>query len=607
MREKGESMRMKGHLVWAVCSSLLWGGVAQAIQSDSSVYSQAVSMTAESDLDYPELKKRILTRYDHFVKQLVASEESYKPIFMSMQNEGGMPAEFAPWWQAGVNSVLNSKVEQVDTDVNSLFVNALNHSSQLKVFSDLPLIRETTIQEAQGEFDFTFFAEASVSAIDEPVGDDLRTGGPLRYEEDSHNVEYGLQKKFSLGTEVELSQNVGAMDTNSTYFNPRDQARTGTTLTITQPLLKRFGVTYNDAPIELARIDHEVATEEFRRSVESHLLEVSRAYWELYLERSLLLQKSRLAEKSSTILKQMQERVSVDVPPSLLARAKSQANAHDLAAMQAEYAVLNAQSRIRALVNAPAYLNGNGLEMVTRQLPSNSLLEYPYMTVLETAMANRPEIDQGIHHIQSAAIRLQRSKNELLPDLDLVAETYVLGFEGDYEYGTSYSNQFDTGSPSYSVGLRLEYPFGNNEAEARNQRKKIEIRQLMRQLDTTIENVLLEAQVSYREMIKNYRSMVQSYQVMLADKEEVEALKSRIDYLLSKNDNYGDVLYRLMDASERLTKSEESYVKSELSYNYSLTNLFRVMGILVRDNKITTERQIDSDTLPVLHMEKNEK
>lgn len=583
-----------------------------ADNEESSDYQMVVQASKTSELDYEKLKEKLFERYASVIEQMEQAENSYISIFSNSASErtgigsGSIPEGFSPWWQAQVNGQINQAVPNISTDITSLFTRALQYSSQIQVFSDLPLIRETTIQEAEGPYDFRLFAEGRLNDLDEPVGDDLKTGGPLRYEENSETIEYGVRKRFLAGTEVELKQNIGGMDTNSVYFNPQEQARTGTYLTISQPLLKRFGIAYNRSPIDLAGIDHSIAQEELRRNVESHLLEVTRAYWGLYLERSLLMQKAQLAEKSKDIYKQMQQRSSVDVPPSLLARSKSLVNAHELAAMQAEYAMLNAQSRIRALVNDPELLNASGLEMVTSQMPSNELFDVNFDKALVTTFNNRPEVAQAVKHIQSAYLRLGRSKNELRPDLDLYFQTYVKGLEGDYEYGDAYSNQFDDGGPSYVAGLRFEFPLGNNGAEARNLRKKIEIRQLLHQLDTTVENVLLEAQVSYRELEKNYRSMVQSYQIMLSDQEEVKALLSRVDYLLLNNEPYGDVLYRLMDASERLTDSEELFAKSELTYNYALYNLYRAMGILVSNENIVFEEEKteNGDELPVIHVRK---
>lgn len=589
----------------ALAALITCGNSAFAAEQETTDYQLAVKATNESRTDYEKLKERLLKRYANRIEQMRDAEGGYVSVFADGggKGDGQLPTNYAPWWQSEVDGQINTKITRVNADVTSLFARALNHSSQIKVFGDLPLIRETTIQEAEGPFDFTVFAEGRLTDLDEPVGDELKTGGPLRYKETSKNLEYGIRKKILTGADIQLSQNVGDLDTNSAYFNPEDQARTGTALTIRQPLLKAFGIDYNKAQINLANIDTLVAQDELRRQIESHLLEISRAYWALYMERSLLVQKARLAKTTKGFLSKMEKRSSLDVPPSLLARAKSQVHAHELATMQAEYAVLNAQSRIRALVNDPELLNTKGLELVTSQLPTTKLHTIPYDTVLQTTLNNRPEVAQSLRHIQSAALRLDQSRNELLPNLDLFFQTYVKGLEGDYEYGRAYDGQFDEGSPSYVGGLRFEYPLGNNGAEARNLRKKIEIRQLVRQLDTTVENVLLEAEVSYRELVKNYRSMVQSYQIMRADEEEVRELLARVDYLLAQSEPYGDMLYRLMDASERLTESEERYAKNELTYNYATYNLHRAMGILVSTNKISFSREMDGDELPRMKFE----
>ena len=296
----------------------------------------------------------------------------------------------------------------------------------------------------------------------------------------------------------------------------------------------------------------------------------------------------------------MEGRSEVDVQPSLLARARSLAGAHLLGATQAEYAMRNAQDRIRALVNDPVFLSDNGVEVITDQPPFKDRSEHSFADVLKTALNNRPEIAQGIKQIQATALREAKSKNELLPRLDFVFDTYVKGLEGDYDYSTAYSDQFNEGRPSYLLGLRFEYPIGNNSAEARNLRSRIETRQMINQLDVTVENVLLETQISYREMDKYYESMVQSYQVMKSDMEEIDALTARIDYLLAQGEPYGDMLYRLMDASERLTESEEVFARSELTYNLALYNLYRAMGVLVSKNDIVFVEQESEDNLPIL-------
>lgn len=558
------------------------------------------------DEDYDKLRQKLLERYTTVIDKLEASESSFVSVFVSEKmystdsSKISIIDKLKPWWTTEATNVINPNLAVVEDEIETLFTKTLANAPQIKVFADLPMIRETTIQEAEGPFDVTVFADGRLADIDEPVGDDLRTGGPNRYEEQSHTLEYGVQKKFITGTEVELKQRIGDMDTNSTYFNPIEQARAGTFLTIRQPLLKGFGISYQEAPITLAQIDTNVSKYELQRQVESHLLEVVRAYWGLYLERTLFLQKRRLAKRTEEILNEMEGRKEVDVTPALLARARSLVKAHELGAYQAEFAMRNAQSKIRALVHDPTLLQASGVELVTTQLPTTYYPVTPFGEVLQAALENRSEIAQSVGQIQAAMVREMRTSKELMPTLDFFFDTYVKGLEGDYDYNEAYSNQFDEGDPSYLVGLRLEYPLGNNGAEARNTRKKIAIRQLINQLDVTVENVMLEVQVSHREMQKYYESMVQSYQIMKSDMEEINEIMSRIDYLVEQGEPYGDMLYRLMDSSERLTRSEETVARSELTYNLALYNLQRAMGVMVQNNDIAFAREEDDDELPIL-------
>ncbi len=564
---------------------------------------------AELDLQaqYPELKKKLLERYQETIQKLAGAEKAYErridsafPTDPEFQREA-LPEGYRPWWTAEVRGEMGEPATAAPEDVEKLFVSALKYSSQIRTFSDLPLIRETTIQEAEGPYDFRLFAEGRYDNLDEPVGDILRTGGADRYKQYSRSVGAGIRKKFKLGTEVELKQSLEGIDNNSIYFTPEDQAWARTRLVVRQPLLRGAGVKYNQSVIELARVDYNISESELRRQVESHLLEISRAYWGLYLERAMLVQKKKLARETEKIYHKMKQRQGLDVQASLLARARSQVVARQLDAVEAEYAMRNAADRIRALVNDPALVSAQGIEIVTQQMPRHDLEDLPVDRALQTALENRPEVEQVIRQIQAAAIRLMRSDRETLPDLDFFVETYVIGLRGDYEYGTAYGRQFDTGGPSYSLGLRFEYPLGNNAAEARLLRKRLEVRQLLSQLDTTVQNVFLEVQVSFRDMLKNYKEMVRRYQVMESTAEEIRDLVERIDNLLVQDEAFGNALYRLMDALDRMSEAEATFARSELTYNLSLYNLNRVMGVLVSVNNIRITRDQEDD-LPVIRL-----
>ncbi|PIE59038.1 MAG: hypothetical protein CSA33_00255 [Desulfobulbus propionicus] len=559
----------------------------------AAVAAEAVEL--DHDTSFTELKTTLLKRYEPLVKDFSSSEQGAMQTITLPEEESTLES----WWRESVKTPLTGMQDYTALNMSNLYATTLDNSSQIKVFSALPLIRKTTIQEADGVFDTSLYLTGKYNSINEPVGDELKTGGPDRYEEKSGSLSLGLERKFLTGTKVALEHTFESYDSNSEYLDPEDQGISKTSATLTQPLLQGIGPDYNGAVEELAKIDYASSENELRRQIDSHLLEVTRSYWGLYMERSIYLQKQQLANKAAEIVAQMEERKDIDIEPSLLIRAKSQMFAHQLEADEAKFAILNAQSRIWALTNSPAFVNGSGLEYVTVEEPRHGLPQESMEAIFMTALRKRPEVEQSVRQLQSALWRHYRARNELLPQLDLFLQTYVKGLEGDYDHDGAYQDSWDEGNPSYSVGLRFGFPLMNNAAKAREMRKKLEIRQLQSQLDTTVANILLEAQISYREMVKYNMAMKRRYTVVETTKKEVENLTSRIDYLILQKQEYGGILYRLLDALERLNQAEKEFSASELTYNLALAQLQSAKGTLVEDSGVVIE-ETEENGYPVI-------
>lgn len=555
----------------------------------------------DPDLEVDVRRTELYTRYEPVISLMADSDEAaYSAFKRKAQTVSfGVLSEYTPWWTEKVTEPLTALTQNSNETVVSLFRRTVRNSSQIRVFSDLPLIRKTSIQEADGSFDFRIYAGGKYSETDEFSGNDLQTGGPTRFKEDDSSISYGVKKLFATGAEVELGQQIGSYDSNSTYLNPDEQAKTKTNLTITQPLLKGMGPDYNLSAIKLAEVDHLSAEAELTRQLESHLLEVARAYWGLYFERSILIQKTKLAEATEEAYTNLQKRIDMDAQPGIVARTKSLVTSRWLDVDRAEFAVYNAQSRLLALIEDDELISREGLEIVTSQAPVNYPVVLALDKIYDQSLHNRKEIEAGILQLHSAAIHLDRAENELMPDLDLFAQTYLDGLKGDYEYGDAYEQQFDEGRPSFSVGLRFEYPLGNNTAEAVFSRRRIEIRQMLSQLDLTVRNVFLEVSVSYRDVIKNMNEVASRYEILHSSNEEIKDLRESIDYQISTDVPYGDLLYRLLDASERLADAEEKFSLAQLTCNLSLFNLRKATGTLVTSQDISTET-IEEDGLPVL-------
>jgi outer membrane protein TolC len=534
--------------------------------------------------------------------QLAAENEQSSSVVQALPN---VPENFVPWWSDPVRQQMRGSNRPMLVTLESLVVGALMHSSQVKVFSDLPLIRRTSILEAEASFDWTGFVNTRWNDISEPVGSTLTVGpGGSRFSDHKWEYEMGLRRRVRTGGNLEVRQEFGWEDSNSSFFVPPTQGTSRIAVSFTQPLLRGSGKYYNSSLILLAEIDTAIADDELSRQLQSHLLEVVRAFWALYLERGSLLQKKRLYERAFAIFSQLEARAAIDAPRNQIARARAAVTARQADLLRAEAAIRNAEARIRALVNDPALTDVESVELVPQDQPSRMLMPISMRKSLSTALQNRPEVGQSLKQVKAASTRLDMSKKELLPILDLILEGYANGLRGDGAIGRALGDQFDTGAPSYTVGLQFEMPIGNRAAKARHQRRRIELRQVTNQFRTTAETLLLEVEVAVREVTTSYREVLAKFRSMKAAEAEVEYIQARWEQLAGDDRAGSLVLEDLLAAQQRVADAEMGYLGAEVTYNLALTNHKRAMGVLLQNENILRGEAI-IDCLPEILFDKD--
>ena len=183
----------------------------------------------------------------------IAAMPARPKTFSKDKTPAKIPPDFAPWWIRGQRTRIGESGSARILSVEELYQRALQHSKQIRVFSDLPLIRETGIQEAKGAFDTNTFLQGKFGHTNDPVGNTLTTGGASRFKQDEWTFEAGAKKKFIAGTEVTLSQKLGNLDNNSIYFVPNPQSTANLALSVVQPLLRGAGVSYNRSVMQVAK------------------------------------------------------------------------------------------------------------------------------------------------------------------------------------------------------------------------------------------------------------------------------------------------------------------------------------------------------------------
>ncbi len=499
------------------------------------------------------------------------------------------PNQEMGWWASMVSTAMRDTSRPQEVSLDEVLIRTLIHSNQVKVFSELPLIRRTAIIEADAVFDWAKFFETRWDDLNDPVGSSLTLGTTTgnRYIDQQWTAAAGLRRRNLVGGQIDLRQNFGWQETNSSFFIPNPQGTARLILGYTQPLLRGRGRVYNESLICLAKIDANIADDEFRRQLQSHLLEVTRAYWSLYLERGSLFQKMNSYQRADEIYQMLEKRSGVDAQQTQIISAKASATTRFAELIRARMAVKNAESRLRALVNDPEFGEFDEVELIPVDAPSMTEFQADMRESMDCAVKNRPEVLQALKQIKAGQIRAGMSRHELLPQLDLITQTYVAGLQGGGSVGDAWGDQFSDGRPSYSIGVNYEIPIRNRAAVARDTRRKLELRQLKEQYQTTLQTVKLEVEVAVREIQTSGQEMLAKFMAMEARAGQLDAETKRWQRLPGEDVAASLALENLLTSQARLAESEYEYLQSQLTYNLAQMNLKRATGLLLQTEGIS--------------------
>ena len=492
------------------------------------------------------------------------------------------------WWQPMVSLELRPDATARPLSLEEVIVMTLQHSKQVRVFADLPMIRATSVVEADASFDWSAFLDTRWDDTSDPVGNSLTAGtGISRFRDHRWTGSGGLRKRTRTGGTAELSQQYGAQWNNSQFFIPNQQGTSRLVLNFTQPILRGKGRVYNQSLMVLADLDKRIADDEFNRQLQSHLLETTRAYWALYLERGVLLQKLNSYSRAVVIVRRLEKRARVDATESQIASAQATLKTRLSDLTRARAAVRNSEARLRALVNAPELSSFEQLELMPTDRPSFDVVPVDLQQSFQESMHARPEIVQAIRQVKAGGIRVSMAKHELMPLLNLITETYVAGLEDDNDFATAWRKQFDRGEPGYSIGLQFEVPINNRAARARHERRALEVRQLQNKYLTTLETVRLEVEVAVREVETSQQELLSKQAAMSARGRQLDYLTRRWERLPGEEVSASLMLENLLNAQDQLASAEYEFLQAQMTYNLSLTNLKRATGTLLQRDMIS--------------------
>ncbi|BDG73591.1 TolC family protein [Roseomonas fluvialis] len=502
------------------------------------------------------------------------------------------------WWAAQSTQAIGEPGTPIRMSLAFVYDSALINSAQIRVFGDLPAIRETLPREVEGRYTPRIYGEGRAEEINDPTRSPANTRGNARLVQREQAVEFGIRQRTITGGEYTIGQRFWNISSNSTDYQPGQQTRARTFISVVQPLLRDSGAAYTRSLHEVARLDATVAQAEFRRQTESHLLDVARAYWTLHLARAANLQKERAATNVRGLVGQLEGRSQLDADPLLISRAQSALLIREAELLRARASIRNAEARVRGLVNDPRFEQAGAGELIPVDLPLIAHEPLPLQTVLERAVAFRPEVQQLFLQHRAAVLREGQGQIEALPRLDVILEgNYGGAAPNTWEGGEAWRDtRRNTNNPGGLFGLRLEIPLGSDALRAQADRRRLETRQVESQGRATLATIIAEAEITLNEYNVAYRELAARAAVLRATARDygIEDERWRQGVAGGRGEGAANALERLLSAQDRLTDAEEALTVAQVTFTLSFLALQRVQGTFTAMQQMAMQRVDDA-------------
>jgi outer membrane protein TolC len=253
---------------------------------------------------------------------------------------------------------------------------------------------------------------------------------------------------------------------------------------------------------------------------------------------------------------------------------------------------------VRGLVNDPRFEQQGVGELIPNDLPLIAFEALELQTVLERAVALRPEVQQLFQQHRAAVLREGQAQIEALPRLDLVLEGNYGGRGLDsWQWGDAWQDtRRNSNNPGGMAGIRLEIPLGRDQLRAQLDRRRLETRQVESQGRATLATIIAEAEITLNEYNVAYRELAARAGVLRATARDLAIENDRWQQGVAgaRGENAANALDRLLSAQERLTDSEESLTTAQVTFTLAFLALQRVQGTFTSMQNLQMQRIDDA-------------
>lgn len=479
----------------------------------------------------------------------------------------------------------------------------------------------TTGEEAAlAAFDTTLAVGAFFEKNDRRFNNTFIGDGGLLVQ-DLGDVDFELRKQSATGSQLAMRHRLEMDYDNSVgnrFGNPSASFQSILEGEVRQPLLRGAGVRINRIAgpnsrpgafngVLLARTRTDVTLAEFEAAVRDLVANVENAYWDLYFAYRDLDAKKRARDYALETYQAVAANKQSGRPEGVeenLGQALEQYWNFEAAVLDAQagrttdgtrtgngagggvgaspVGVRLAERRLRLILGMP--ING-GPTLRPADEPVVAPVALDWQTLVQDAMAERPELRRQRWRVKQLELELIASRNFLLPRLDVVGRYRWRGFgedlvsQSNQPFSSAYGDLAGGDYQEWQVGVELEAPIGFRFAHTAVRNAEHGLARARAILDEQQRDVVFG--------LTNATSDLQrAYAVSQAQFNRFQAAQRQIEALRRAEEAGRTTIDLVLDAQRQALDTEIAYHQATIDYALALRNVYYESGTLLEYNNV---------------------
>ena len=404
----------------------------------------------------------------------------------------------------------------------------------------------------------------------------------------SQTTNFGYAQTFQTGTNFQTNFSASKLSTNDSLSLINPSVATDLQFTVTQPLLRNFGLFPNRAPILIAQRNLKQARATFQGEVNDIVLTTIQNYWNVIFAReSLVVQRKSLDEAQKSYDHDKKALGLGALPPLDIYRSESQVATRRVGLIQSEYALKQAEDQFRQLIGAdidPA-IRALDLHLTDQPEPPAELPTVDIATTLTRAIANRPEFTATHEQLAADELSIRLAHNNLKPDLELSGFYAGNGLGGNSpttgstSLGGTLNQTFRFTYPAYGASLTLNLPIRNHSAEANLADAVVARSHDQYQDRLTNQNITLEVNNAVH-------ALEQAKLSMEAAKIALDLAQKTLRADERKYELGAETVFFVLESQTELAQAELNLIQAEINYQVAVAQVDHSTGDLLEHHHV---------------------